>query len=135
MASIKKFTELLVWQKAHTFVLDIYKTTEKFPASEQFGLTSQLRRAAVSITSNIVEGFDRGSPKEFKQFLIVARASLSETQNQTLIALDLNYISRDRFDALAVQSIEIHKMINGLIKSLQTHRLDNSKLKPEVLWH
>lgn len=120
MASIKKFSDMLVWQKSHNYVLAIYQVTENFPQSEQFGLTSQLRRAAVSVTSNIVEGFDRGSNKEFKQFLIVARASLSETQNQLLIARDLGFVKASIFDKLAADSIEIHKMINGFIKSLQT---------------
>lgn len=101
-------------------MLEVYRLSENFPQIEQFGLTSQLRRAVVSITSNIVEGFDRGSNKEFKQFLIVARASLSESQNQLLIARDLGYLKPVDFEKLVADSIEIHKMINGFIKSLQT---------------
>ncbi len=128
MASITKFTELIAWQKAHKLVLAIYKATEQFPASEQFGLTSQVRRAAVSITSNIVEGFERSSNKELKQFLIIARGSLGETQNQLLLARDLGYLSKEDFNRLAHDSIEVHKLINGFIKSLQTRKLETSKL-------
>lgn len=120
MASFKKFTDILAWQKSHKFVLNIYRLSESFPTTEQFGLTSQIRRAAVSITSNIVEGFDRGSNKEFKQFLIIARSSLSECQNQLLIAKDLGFMTQKDFEKMAADSVEIHKMINGLIKNLQT---------------
>lgn len=126
MSSIKKFTDLTVWQRSHKFVVDVYSLTEKFPKSEQFALTTQIRRAAVSITSNIVEGFDRGSSKEFKRFLLIARASLSEVQNQLLIARDLNFIDTITFENMAKESVEIHKMINGMIKHLLTLKLANS---------
>jgi four helix bundle protein len=129
LASVKKFTDLIVWQKAHKFVLNVYKVTEKFPTSEQFGLTSQVRRAAISVTSNIVEGFERGSNKEFKQFLVIARASLAEVQSQLLLARDLNFIKAEDFEKLASQSVEVHKLINGFMKSLATSKLDTSKLK------
>lgn len=123
MASIKKFTDLLVWQKAHSFVLSVYKCSETWPAAEIYGLTSQLRRSVVSITSNIAEGFDRGSNAEFKQFLIIARASVSESQNQLLIARDLGFMNKDIFNKLSNDSVEIHKMINGLIKTLKLKNL------------
>ena len=115
-----------VWKRSHTFVLALYKATDALPASEQFGLTSQMRRAGVSITSNIAEGFDRSSTREFKQFLIVSRASLSEVQSQLLIARDLGFLRKEVFDALANESQQIHKMINGLIKHLLTRQLTNS---------
>lgn len=128
MASITKFTELIVWQKAHKLVLAIYKLTEQFPTSEQFGLTSQLRRAAVSVTSNIVEGFERSTNKELRQFLVISRGSLAETQYQLLLARDLGYISTNEFNKLAKDSVEVHKLINGFMKSLQTRKLETSKL-------
>lgn len=124
MARINKFSELKVWQKGHEYVLAVYRASEDFPRSEQFGLQSQLRRSAVSFTSNIVEGFDRGSNKEFIQFLIIARASLSESQNQLLIARDLGFITSESFNKLADKSVEAHKMVNGLVKTL---KLSNSK--------
>ncbi len=124
MARINKFSELKVWQKGHEYVLAVYRASEDFPRSEQFGLQSQLRRSAVSFTSNIVEGSDRGSNKEFIQFLIIARASLSESQNQLLIARDLGFITSESFNKLADKSVEAHKMVNGLVKTL---KLSNSK--------
>ena len=125
MATIRKFDDLLIWQKSHSLALSVYKVTEYLPRSEQFGLTSQIRRAIVSVTSNIVEGFERGTNKEFRQFLIIARASLAETQSQLLIARDLDYLTVNDFDRIASQSIELHKMINGMIKHLQTRSLTN----------
>jgi four helix bundle protein len=123
VATIIKFTDLLTWQKGHSFVLAVYKSTARLPQSEQFGLTGQIRRAAVSVTSNIVEGFERGTNKEFRQFLIISRASLAETQNQLLLAKDLGYLKKEDFERLAGQSVELRKMINGFIKSLQTRSL------------
>jgi four helix bundle protein len=125
VTSIKKFTDIIAWQKGHALVLSVYKLTDSMPQKEQFGLQSQIRRAVVSITSNIAEGFERGSNKEFIQFLIVARASLAETQNQLLIARDLKYLSKTDFDQLAADSIEVHKILNGFIKSLRTSKLAN----------
>lgn len=119
MATAKNYHELQVWKKSHNFCIVIYRITNSFPSSEQFGLTNQLRRAAVSVPSNIVEGFERGSNKEFKQFLIVARGSVGELQAQIEIARDLEYISVDNFAKLHENLIEIHKMINGLIKAIR----------------
>ena len=112
------FKDLLVWQKSHVFVLGIYKLTKSFPADEQLGLTSQIRRAAVSISSNIVEGSQRGSDKELKRFLLIARGSLAEVQAQLLIAKDLDYIDPGDFTKIALQAVEINKMINGLMKGV-----------------
>jgi four helix bundle protein len=120
VASIKKFTELKSWQKSHILALNAYKITETMPQKEQFGLQSQIRRAIVSITSNIAEGFERGSNKEFARCLIMARASSAETQKQLHIARDLGYVSAKTFDQLASSSVEIHKIINRLIKNLRT---------------
>src|SRR5688572_13115301 len=92
---IKSFTDLVAWQKAHNLTLEIYKITKDFPKEEIFGLTNQLRRAAVSITSNISEGFSRKSSKEKSQFFYLSLGSLTETQSQLLIARDLNYMSKD----------------------------------------
>jgi four helix bundle protein len=127
MAFAKSFTELKVWQEAHSLVLQVYKVTGTFPKSESFGLTSQLQRAIVSVTSNITEGFERGSRKEFIQFLIIARGSLAESQNQLLIARDLQYISPEKFKELADQSVGIHKSINALIRSLRSPKPANQR--------
>ena len=86
-----------VWQDARKFTNNIYNFTNKFPKEEIYGLTSQIRRAAVSIMSNIAEGFDRYSVKEFINFLIIARGSISEVQSDLFIALDLEYINQEEF--------------------------------------
>ena len=116
---IKSFTDLKAWQKGHELVLGVYRETKCFPHDEQFGLTSQVRRACVSITSNIAEGFSRKSVKEKGQFYAIALGSLTETQNQLLISRDLGYISKDKFARLAAVTVEVSKLINGLIKGVK----------------
>ena len=112
------FKDLIVWQKSHAFVLSIYKATNNFPQSEQFALTSQIRRAAVSISCNVVEGYERGSQKELTRFLLIARGSNAEVQAQLLIAKDLGYLKEKDFAKLAEQSVEVNKLINGLRKGV-----------------
>ena len=97
MSTIKAFEELIIWQEARKFTNNIYRVTKKFPKEELYGPTSQMRRAAVSVMSNIAEGFDRRTTKEFISFLIIARASVSEVQNDLYISLDLNYINTENF--------------------------------------
>jgi len=113
---IKSFTDLDAWKEGHKLVLDIYKITKKFPKEEQFGLTIQLRRAGVSLTSNIAEGFSRNSYKEKLKFYSIALGSLTEIQNQLLVARDIGYITEKEFNQIADQSIKVNKIINGLIK-------------------
>ena len=112
--SIKSFTDLVAWQKSHKFVVEIYKATLNFPSEEKFGLTSQLRRAGVSITSNIAEGFGRRSVKEKSQFYAMAYGSLLEVQNQLLIARDVNILDSEQFKLLSELSVEATKLISGL---------------------
>lgn len=107
----------MVWQKAHGLVLQTYKLTANFPKSEMFSLTSQMRRSAVSVTSNIAEGFARRGAKEKVQFYFQAKSSLVELQSQLEIAKDLKYIDKVEFDDLEISAGEVHKMISGLIKS------------------
>lgn len=116
-AKIKSFTDLNAWKKGHELVLEIYRLTLKFPKNEQFGLVDQIRRAIVSVTSNIAEGFSRRSNKEKAQFFYMALGSLTEVQNQLLIARDLKYISNDEFQNAAAITVIVNKLINGLIKS------------------
>jgi len=117
---IQSFTDLLVWQESHKLVLMIYQATKNFPKEELFGLTSQLRRAAVSITSNIAEGFSRQGYKEKLQFYYMALGSLTESQNQLLIAKDLNYLEQIEFNKIAKQSISVHKLLNGFVAKTKT---------------
>ncbi|MFH0856304.1 MAG: four helix bundle protein [bacterium] len=117
---IKKFTDLDAWKEGHKLVLVIYNITNEFPKEEIFGLTNQMRRCAVSITSNIAEGFSRQSYKEKVQFYSIALGSVTELQNQILIARDVNYLKKEVFAKIAEQSIIVNKIINGLIKSSKT---------------
>lgn len=114
--AIKSFTDLTTWKEAHKLVILIYMATKKFPMEEQFGLTNQIRRAVVSITSNIAEGFSRNSFKEKVNFYHVSLGSLTEVQNQLLVAKDLNYIAKAEFAAIAGQTVIVSKLCNGLIK-------------------
>ena len=88
MSTIKSFEELIIWQEARKFANNIYNLTKKYPQEEIYSLISQMRRATVSVMSNIAEGFDRRTTKEFISFLIIARASVSEVQNDLYISLD-----------------------------------------------
>ena len=116
----KRFQDLIVWQKAHQFVLLTYRYTAGFPKPEIYGLTSQFRRAAVSIPANIAEGFSRQFYKEKMQFYSVALGSVSELQNQLLVARDVGYLKKKEFKVSADQSVKVHKLINGLIKKSKT---------------
>ncbi len=113
---IKNFTDLISWQEGYKLVLLVYAITLKFPTEEQFGLKSQLRRAAVSVTSNIAEGFSRSSYKDKANFYSRSLGSLTEIQNQIIIAKDLKYIQDKDFGEILDQILKVNKLINGLIK-------------------
>lgn len=115
---IKSFTQLVVWQKAHSLVLEIYKITDKFPKKEQFVLISQMLRCAISISSNIAEGFSRSSNKEKRQFYFISKASLIELQNQLLIAKDVGYIDDKIFSKTADLTVQISKLLSNFIKGI-----------------
>jgi four helix bundle protein len=108
-----------VWQKAKALAAEIYRATEPFPKCELYGLTSQLRRAAVSVASNIAEGQGRMTLGEFEHFLGVSRGSLLELETQLAIAVDLKYLSGEDFNKLEVHSCEVRHLLNGLINSLR----------------
>lgn len=114
---ITSFTKVRAWQEGHKLVLMVYEVTKNFPKEEMFGLVNQLRRAVVSITSNIAEGFSRKTYGEKLQFYCIALGSLTEVQNQILIAKDVGYIDGREFKELADQTVEVSKITNGLIKS------------------
>ena len=120
MSTIKSFEELIIWQEARKFTNNIYNLTKKYPQEEMYSLISQMRRAAVSVMSNIAEGFDRRTTKEFISFLIIARASVSEVQNDLYISLDLNYINNEDFKIYYNHAQKIAKLINGLITYLKS---------------
>lgn len=112
------FKELIVWQKSRIFVVKAYEATKDFPKDEMYGLRNQLRRAAVSIPSNIAEGHRRGTSKEFIQFLKIARGSLAESETQIILSNDLKYINDEVSNQLLDDIDEIGRILNGLISSL-----------------
>lgn len=111
-----------VWNRSIDFVTEIYKLTSAFPEVEKFGLISQLRRAAISVSSNIAEGAARESPKEFGNFLSIAQGSASEIETQLLICNRLNYITKDKLKEMLKLLDAISKMITGLKKSSRSSR-------------
>ena len=112
------YQDLVAWQKAMDFAEEIYSATRLFPRDELYGLTSQLRRAAISIPSNIAEGQGRLTPGEFRQFLGHARGSLLETETQILMAGRLQYLDQEQVDRLVKRSAEVGRILNGLIASI-----------------
>jgi four helix bundle protein len=116
--SVQSYKDLIVWQKALDLLEMIYQVSKAFPKEELYGLTNQLRRAAVSIPSNIAEGHARSSKQEFHRFLSIAKGSLAEVETQLLIAQRLAYLSNDQLAPILSQQTEINKMTNGLMAKL-----------------
>ena len=116
---MKNFKNLKIWQKGITIVIDVYKKVKHFPKEELFGLTSQIKRSAVSIPSNIAEGSGRGTDKEFNRFLDIALGSSFELETHLIIAHKLEFLSNDNFNHLNKELDEEQKMIIGLQKSLK----------------
>lgn len=119
---MKTFRDLLIWQKSMTFVTEVYKVSKPFPKEETFGLTSQIRRSAVSIPSNISEGYGREGIKDYLRFLNIAIASLFELQTQLEIAFNLEYIKKEKFEKLYELSREIERMLSSFIRSIKSKR-------------
>ncbi len=118
-SKIKKFEELIAWQKARQLTRQVYQLTSKSSFNKDFGLRDQIRRAAVSVMSNIAEGFERYRKKEFHQYLSIAKASCAEIRSQLYIARDVNYISHDEFAGIHSGAEEVARIIGGLRASLE----------------
>ncbi|NJD21781.1 MAG: four helix bundle protein, partial [Melioribacter sp.] len=116
---MKTYNELIVWQKAVEFVTSIYKITKNFSKDELYGLTNQLRRASVSIPSNIAEGFGRNSKNDFKRFLQISIGSVFEVQTQLQIAKNLDFISEEDFNKIYNATREIEAMLSSLIRKIK----------------
>lgn len=112
---IESFEDVLSWQKARTLNIDLYKVFEKHP---NFGFRDQILRASVSIMNNIAEGFDRGSKKELKQFLIISRGSAAEVRSMLILAKDLGYVTEDEHTKMASLVKDISRLLTGFIKSI-----------------
>lgn len=116
---MQDFKNIEVWKKSHLLVKYIYRATESFPSSEVYGITSQLRRAAVSIPTNIAEGAAKGSNADFGRFLQIAFGSASEVEYLILLAFELNILKEDEYEQLNNQTVEVKKMLSGFIKKLK----------------
>jgi four helix bundle protein len=115
---LRSYRELVVWQKAIALVIDVYSITDGFPHNEIYGLTSQLRRSAVSVPSNIAEGQGRATKGEFVQFLCHARGSLFELETQIVIAKELGYLAPESEERVTAKVTEVARILNGLLTSL-----------------
>jgi four helix bundle protein len=121
---LKNYRDLKVWQKSYRLCLDLYRITKKFPKEERYGLTSQIRRAAVSIPSNIAEGYGRKTTADYLRFLYIAYGSICELETQLLLSSDLNYVNKENLKALRDDTEEVERMLKALIKSLENKRLN-----------
>jgi four helix bundle protein len=117
---MKSYTDLDVWKKARQLVKEIYLVTKKFPKEELYGLTNQMRRAAVSVPSNIAEGHGRNSTKDSLQFFFIARGSLYELETQIFVSFDLELLIQIDLDILTNQITDCKKLLNGLIRYFET---------------
>jgi four helix bundle protein len=112
--NVERFEDLIAWQKARLLTRAIYRVTRTGPFARDFGLKDQIRRAAVSVMSNIAEGFERNKRTEFHQFLCIAKGSSGELRSQLYVALDAEHISEETFDQLSAQAQEVAKVVGGL---------------------
>lgn len=117
----QSYRDLYVWQRAVELVVEVYQSTKTFPEIERFGLTSQLQRSVTSIPANIAEGYGRFGEREYVRFLFIARGSLMETETHLIIASRLGYLSSQSFDTLWNYSLEIERMLNKLIRTVQNN--------------
>jgi four helix bundle protein len=129
MRGVKHFEELEVWQRAREMAREVYSCGGNGGFGRDFGLKDQIRRAAVSVVSNIAEGFERGGDREFHQFLAQAKGSCGEVRAQLYIALDQGYLAQDQFDRLSDRALQISRMLAGLMNYLKASDLKGSKFK------
>lgn len=118
MAGVSRFEDLVVWQRVRLLTKSIYALTRTSPLHHHYGLCDQIRRASVSVMSNVAEWFERVSPAEFQRFLLIAKGSCGELRNQLYVAFDADYLSKAEFDSLLAQANEVARRINGLRTSI-----------------
>ena len=129
----ESFRDLIVWQKAMAFVTDVYLATDAFPAREMYGITNQIRRAAVAIPSDIAEGQGRISKKEYLQMLSRARGSCYEVQTQLEISRNLKFLSPEAFTDLDAKAAEVGRLLNGLMKNIRRQIKEDEVRPPKTL--
>lgn len=122
MGHVGRFEDLIAWQKSRELAKKVYAVTRNDPFARDFGLSSQIQRAAVSIMSNIAEGFERDSRGDFHRFLTIAKASCAEVRSQLYIALDIGYIMQTEFDDLQQQAEEVARILGGLRTAVERQR-------------
>ncbi|HOJ32571.1 MAG TPA: four helix bundle protein [Candidatus Hydrogenedentes bacterium] len=127
MAKIERFEDLIAWQKARELTRAIYEATRQGSFAKDYGLSGQIQRAAVSIMSNIAEGFERGGCGEFHQFLSTAKASCAEVRSQLYVALDVGYLDQASFGRLMEQAEELARILGGLRAAVDKQRRDGGK--------
>ena len=120
---IERFEDIVAWQKARALTARIYQLTEQGKFAKDYGLKGQMQRAAVSIRSNIAEGFERGRPAEFHQFLSTAKASCAELRSQLYVAFDAGYISEELFGEMMSKAVEVGRITGGLRAAVERNRL------------
>jgi four helix bundle protein len=116
---LRSFKELRVWQRSYALCVEVYRLTNRFPREERFGLTAQIRRAAVSAPSNIAEGYSRDTTRDYVRFLWMARGSLAELETQLMVASELQFTEQEESRKMLEGINEIQRMLNALIRSLQ----------------
>ena len=129
MVATYSFENVIAWQKAHIFVLEVYKVTKHFPEDEKFGLTSQYRRAAVSIEANIAEGYKKLSRADKLRFFNIAQGSLEECRDYLILSRDLQYINNNEFETLHIKIEETSKLLNSYCKSI----VDNIAITDDIV--
>jgi four helix bundle protein len=122
---IQTYRDLIAWQKAYALALSIYACTQQMPSDERYRLTNQIRRSAISIASNIAEGYGRGQRNDYLRFLRIARGSLYEVETQLMFLKDLHFIDTETYTALSYSINETMRVLNGLIKGVEKHGHDS----------
>lgn len=122
MPGVQRFEDLIAWQEARELARSIYRVSRHEAFAKDFGLASQIQRAAVSVMSNLAEGFERGGDGDFHRFLVVAKASCAEVRSQLYLALDVGYLEQAEFDQLQAQAREVARLIGGLRASIERKR-------------
>ncbi len=126
MERTSKFQDLITWQKAHALALEIYSTTKLFPKEETYGLTSQIRRASVSVAANIVEGYRKRGKADKVRFFNISEGSLDEIKYFLILSKDLKYMSKENFEALMSLSEEVSRLLSSYIKAISKNNPTNS---------
>ncbi len=132
MSELERFEDLIGWQRARDLTREVYRVSASGAFGKDYALRDQIRRATISVLSNVAEGFERGGDNEFVQFLAVAKGSAGEVRSQLYIALNQGYLSEGQFKELSQKAAEISRLLAGLIAYLQTSELKGSKYRSRL---